>query len=272
MLAMRNARGVIGLLAMLACLAVSVEWVRAQAPAPVVEPAAVAAEGQLKAIPSRNFLQIIHAGGILMVPILFCSVIMVVFLFERVVALRRGRVIPGPFIKRFMHQLKDGQLSRDEALELCEDNPSPVAEVFAAAVRKWGKPSVEVEQALLDEGERAAGGLRSYVRVFNAVSTISPLLGLLGTVFGMITAFNDIAGSDAMGRPELLAAGISEALITTAAGLIVAIPALTLYLFFISRVDALVTEIDAMGKTVVQLISAEGLADRAPSRKRREAA
>ena len=97
------------------------------------------------------------------------------------------------------------------------------------------------------------------MRVFNAVSTISPLLGLLGTVFGMIKAFNDISPSSAMGRPELLAGGISEALITTAAGLTIAIPALVCYLYFLSRVDQLITELDVLGQDVVAKISAEGL-------------
>ena len=210
-------------------------------------------------IPQRNLLQIIKAGGILMIPIIFCSFITLVFVFERAIALRRGRVIPRPFVKRFLHQLSEGQLDRDQALKLCDENGSPVAQVFAAAVRKWGRPAVEVEQAVLDAGERASNGLRKYVRVFNAVSTISPLLGLLGTVFGMIKAFNDISSSDAMGRPELLSRGISEALITTAAGLSIAIPALVCYLFFLSRVDQLIIELDALGQEVVSAISAEAL-------------
>ncbi|MEX0712977.1 MAG: MotA/TolQ/ExbB proton channel family protein [Pirellulales bacterium] len=211
------------------------------------------------AIPSKNMLQIIKAGGILMLPILLCSFILLVFVFERMIALRRRRVVPRPFVKRFLHQLRQGELNREQALALCEENKSPVAEVFGGAVRKWGRPAVEVEQAVLDSGERAVTGLRRYVRVFNAVATVSPLLGLLGTVFGMIAAFNEIATADAMGRPEQLAAGISEALITTAAGLTVAIPALCCYLFFISRVDQLVVQIDALGQEVVEVISAEGL-------------
>jgi biopolymer transport protein ExbB len=220
-------------------------------------------------IPQKNLLQIIKAGGILMVPILFCSFITLVFVFERAIALRRGRVIPRPFVKRFLHQLSEGQLDREKSLELCEENGSAVAQVFAAAVRKWGRPAVEVEQAVLDAGERASNGLRKYVRVFNAVSTISPLLGLLGTVFGMIKAFNDISSSDAMGRPELLSRGISEALITTAAGLSIAIPALVCYLFFLSRVDQLIIELDALGQEVVGAVSAEALQAAAkPSRVR----
>jgi len=210
-------------------------------------------------IPQRNLFQIIKAGGPVMVPIFGCSFVMLVFVFERAIALRRGRVIPKPFVKRFLHQLGEGQLDRDSALAICDENGSAAAQVFAGAVRKWGKPGVEVEQAVLDAGERAANGLRKYVRVFNAVSTISPLLGLLGTVFGMIKAFNDISTSSAMGRPELLAGGISEALITTAAGLTIAIPALVCYLYFLSRVDQLITELDALGQDVVAKISAEGL-------------
>lgn len=230
------------------------------APEPGASPAsatAPVASGDL--IPQRNLFEILKAGGILMIPIIFCSFITLVFVFERAIALRRGRVIPRPFVKRFLHQLGEGQLDREQALALCEQNGSPVSNVFAAAARKWGRPAVEVEQAVLDAGERASNGLRKYVRVFNAVSTISPLLGLLGTVFGMIKAFNDISSSDAMGRPELLSRGISEALITTAAGLSIAIPALVCYLFFLSRVDQLIIELDALGQEVVSLISAEAL-------------
>ena len=224
-------------------------------------------------IPARNLLQIVKAGGILMFPILFCSVLMMIFVFERAIALRTGRVIPKPFVKRFLHQIQEGKLDKERALELCAESKSAVAAVFAGGCRKWGRPEVEVEQALMDAGERAVNGLRRYIRAFNAVATICPLLGLLGTVYGMITAFNEIAHSDAMGRPEQLAGGIGEALLATAFGLTVAIPSLAFYLYFISRVDRLVIELDAVGQELVQLISAEALQEAAarPSR-RREAA
>ncbi|MGI9456337.1 MAG: MotA/TolQ/ExbB proton channel family protein, partial [Aeoliella sp.] len=162
----------------------------------------------------------------------------------------------------FLSQVADGSMDRREALEYCEDDPSHIAGVFAAGVRKWGKPAVEVEQAILDEGERTANVMRKYLRVINGVATVCPLLGLLGTVCGMMTAFNAIAGSAAMGRPELLAGGISEALLSTAAGLFVAIPALIFYLYFVGRVDALVMEIDGYGQDLVQLISNEGVQGR----------
>ena len=217
-------------------------------------------------IPTKDMWSIIKEGGPLMIPIGLCSFILLAFVFERAVSLRRGRVIPRPFVKRFLKQLREGELDRQRALALCQDSRSPVAEVFAGAVRKWGRPAVEVEQAIIDSGERVTNGLRRYLRVINGVATVSPLLGLLGTVVGMIRAFNNIATADALGRPELLAKGISEALLTTAAGLTVAIPALIFYLFFVSRVDRLIIDIDAMGQEVVTAISAEELENKKPGK------
>ncbi len=209
-------------------------------------------------ISTQSLIGILHDGGIVMFPLGACSFVLVAFVFERSISLRRGRVIPRPFVRRFLHQVGEGELDTDSALRLCEENGSPVAEVFAAAIRKWGRPSVEVEQAIMDSGERAANHLRRYLRVLNGVATVSPLLGLLGTVFGMISSFNSIAAAAAMGKPELMAQGIAAALITTATGLVIAIPALIAYLWFVSRVDSLVVELDALGQQLVRIISAEG--------------
>jgi biopolymer transport protein ExbB len=212
-----------------------------------------------EAIPTKSMLAIFHDGGLLMYPIALCSFALVAFVFERFIALRRGRVIPRPFVRRFLEQLREGQLDRDKALKLCHENKSPVAQVFAAAVKKWGRTSVEVEQAILDSGERVNNQLRRHLRLMNGISQVAPLLGLLGTVMGMIISFNGIssaAGAD--GQREMLAGGIAQALITTAAGMLVAIPALIAYLYFVGRVDSLITEIDALGQQVVELIAADG--------------
>ncbi len=228
------------------------------------EPAAGAAIGE-PATPAssltsyRNLLQILQDGGPMMVPLFACSFVTVVFVLERMISLRRGRVIPRPFVKRFLHQVDEGKLDRDGALELCRENGSAVADVFAATVKKWGRSSVELEQTVIDAGDRAAASLRRYVRLFNAVATVSPLMGLLGTVFGMIRLFSAISKADVMGRTELLAAGISEALLATAAGLLIAIPALCFYLWFVSRVERLLMEIDSLGQELAGLISAEAL-------------
>jgi biopolymer transport protein ExbB len=213
-------------------------------------------------IPTTSLWDALWAGGPLVIPIIVCSFVLMLVTFERLFVLRRARVAPKLFVERLLLQVSEGALDRNQAFELCDDHPSLMAGVFAAAVRKWGKPAVEVEQAVLDEGERAANSLRKFLRVINCIAQVTPLFGLLGTVWGMIEAFNEISGSGAMGRPEMLAAGIGTALMSTAAGLCVAIPALILYLFFVGRVDALVTEIDRHGQDLVNLISAEALEDR----------
>lgn len=214
-----------------------------------------------------NLLTMLLQGGPLLIPLALCSFLLFVFVFERAISLRRGRVVPGPFVGRFIDQLQNSELSQHAALERCRENGSPVAVVFAAAIMKWDRPAVEVEQAIIDAGERVSAGLRRYLRLFNGIATISPLVGLLGTVVGMIRAFNVIASSDAMGRPDLLASGISQALLTTAAGLTVAIPAYAFHLFFSSRADKLVTEIDRHSQDVVNAVAIDGWREKKPVKK-----
>src|SRR5688572_16408472 len=98
------------------------------------------------AIATNNLLQVMFDGGPLMWPIAGSSIILLVFVLERLVMLRRSRVVPKPFLVKFLEQLKGNQLGRESALELCDESGSPVARVFAAAVKKWGRPAVEVEQ------------------------------------------------------------------------------------------------------------------------------
>jgi biopolymer transport protein ExbB len=223
-------------------------------------------------IPTRNMLSIIHDGGELMIPLIVCSFVLMVVVFERFISLGRRRNIPRPFVKRLLGQIEEGQIDREESQHLCQENGSPIAKVFAAAIGKWGRSSAEMEQAIIDAGERVTTKLRKHLRVINGVATVSPLLGLLGTVVGMIRAFNSIATSDAMGRPELLAGGISQALLTTAAGLSVAIPALIFYMYFTSKVDRLVIEIDARSQELVGLISAEAIEQNAATKSKRKKA
>lgn len=199
-------------------------------------------------------------------PFVIASLIAIWFGVERLVVLRTSRVIPRPFVERFLNLLRLGQLDPTSALALCEDNDSPVAHVFAHGVRKWGKSSVEVEQAIIDGGERQVALLRKHLRIINSVATVSPLIGLLGTVIGMMMAFFDLAGSDGGNRAQDLAVGIVTALSTTAMGLVIAIPCLILYTYLAARIDNLVMEMDALAQEVVNYISAEGLAANPPVR------
>ncbi len=227
----------------------------ADSPDPIGSTSASSGEGTSY----KNLFELAKDGGVIMIPLFACSFITLVFVFERAISLRRGRVIPRPFVKRFLHQVHEGKLDREGAMELCHENGSPMAIVFAAAAQKWGRPSVELEQSIIDAGDRVSGPLRRYLRLFNAVATISPLMGLLGTVLGMIRLFDAISSAEAMGRTELLAGGISEALLTTATGLLIAIPALCFYVMFVAKVDRLLMQIDGHAQELVGMISAEAL-------------
>ncbi len=209
-----------------------------------VDQASEPAPAQPQAISTHNLARAMVDGGPLMLVLGFCSLLVITFVF-------------------------DGEIDRAQALELCEQNGSPIAQVFAGACRKWGRPSVEVEQAAIDAGERAANKLRRYLRVFFGVANVGPLLGLMGTVLGMIETFNAIAGHDALGRAEMLAGGIAKALLNTAGGLAVAIPASIFYVVFTSRIDKLVMDIDGLSQEIVNLISAEELQQRASRGKKK---
>jgi len=213
-------------------------------------------------ISSTRFTDLLRRGGVLMIPIGICSLILLVFVLERFISLRRGRIIPGPFVSRMLEQVRSGELNRESAITVCERNGSAIANVFKAGFSKWGRPSVEIEQAVLDEGERESNKLRRYLRLINGVATVCPLLGMLGTVLGMIHAFDAIAAAAAtQAEPGItIATGISQALLTTAAGLTVAIPALIAYLFFSGRADRHVMDLDSLGMKVVNLVSAEAIA------------
>ncbi len=208
-----------------------------------------------------------------MIPLGICSLIVLTLSLERLITLRRGRVIPRPFVRRFTECVEDGQLSYEEATELCEEFDCPVSEVFRAALRRWGRPMLEIEQAVMDAGDRVSERLRRFLRVFHAISNVAPLLGLLGTVLGMIESFETISSTESLGRPEMLASGISVALMTTAGGLSVAIPAYLAYMYFSSKSDSYLHEIDKLCQRVIDCISAEGLenADSGSRRKRRAA-
>jgi biopolymer transport protein ExbB len=253
--------GVVGVTALVLLGASIASAENVDSPAP--EPGAASSDAPPPApISTRNLMKVLIDGGPLMLALAVCSLLIITFVLERFVSLRRSRVIPKPFVTRMLEQIHGGEIDRGQALELCEENGSPIAQVFAGAARKWGRPSVEVEQAAIDSGERVANHLRRYLRVFYGVANVGPLLGLMGTVLGMIETFNAIAGHDALGRAEMLAGGIAKALLNTAGGLAVAIPASIFYVVFLSRIDRLIMDIDAASQELVNMISAEELQQR----------
>jgi biopolymer transport protein ExbB len=208
-------------------------------------------------IPIGDFGRMVRDGGFVMFPILLSSLLLVTVVMERVTALRRNRIVPKAFAVRLLRQVQARELDADEALDLCDCDGSPTARIFAGALLKWGRPAVEIEQGILDAGERVVPSLQKNLRVINGIATVTPLLGLLGTVLGMIGAFNAIADANAMGRPELLASGIGQALLTTAAGLGVAIPALVAHMLLTGWVDRLVADMDRYGEAMVHAVAGD---------------
>ena len=244
--------------------------------AQVQEPPEAAAEGP-SAVELQSVWDFIVQGGVMMIPIGLCSLIALTVFIERLVSLRRRKVIPTEFLPGLLEKLNGSPDDPAKAIEYCRADASPVASVFAAAIKRLGRPIELVERHIQEAGQREVLKLRKYLRVLSVIAAVSPLMGLLGTIFGMITAFQTVAASaDALGKTEMLAEGIYEAMITTAAGLIVAIPVLISYHWLSARVQKLVMEIDEMTVSFIEefaehpLLSRAGAGARAPAASRPE--
>lgn len=182
-----------------------------------------------------SLFDIAVSGGLLMWPIAGLSVVGLAFVVERGVRLRDRELGSLSYARTILDALAAGGAAR--ALEACEREPRPLGRILRTGLVRAGRPLLEREKAVEDAGARELAHLNARLRPLAIISVLAPLLGFLGTVFGMIQAFLDIALKEGLGRPELLAAGISQALVTTAAGLCVAIPAQAAYFWFRGRVE-----------------------------------
>ena len=196
--------------------------------------------------------EIIQKGGVVMYPILLCSVLSVAIFLERLWSLREGKIIPKSFIKEVEEFIRMKKFN--EAIALCSTSNSSIARIIYAGLKKAGKSKDEIKEAVNEQGKQEAMELERFLTTLGTIAGVSPLLGLLGTVTGMIKTFNVLAISKQLGDPGMLSAGISEALITTAAGLIVAIPSFIFYKYFTSKVDKLVVKMEGISIRFVELI------------------
>ena len=204
-----------------------------------------------------SLLRLFTQANPMLWPLGLCSIVTLGFSLERLVALRKERVIPRDFVSRFLDRLSGGKLDRDRALELCRANESVVARVFAMVVSNWGQSSTTIRMSLATEASTEILELKRNIRVLNGTATLAPLLGLLGTVVGMIQAFDALGGKVGAARGEALASGISLALVTTAIGLAIAVVSVSIYYFLLNRVDLLVRELDENARKVIELIAVE---------------
>jgi len=196
--------------------------------------------------------EIIQKGGVVMYPILLCSVLSLAIFLERLFSLREGRIIPKKFIKEVEEFIRMKKFN--EAIALCSTSNSSIARIIYAGLKKAGKQKDEIKEAITEQGKQEAMELERFLTTLGTIAGVSPLLGLLGTVTGMIKTFNVLAISKQLGDPGMLSAGISEALITTAAGLIVAIPSFIFYKYFTSKVDKLIVKMEGISIKFVELI------------------
>jgi biopolymer transport protein ExbB len=219
-------------------------------------------------------LEIVQAGGWLMLPIIACSVVAVAIILERLWTLQEKRVVPPSVTTQAWEWVQHGQLDAEHVQQVHQS--SPLGQVLAAGLAYRHTQREVMKEAIEDAGRHVVHELERYLNPLGTIAAISPLLGLLGTVSGMIRSFTAIT-AEGVGNPAVLAGGISEALITTAAGLTVAIPALIAYRFLRGRVDALVVKIEKESSRFIELLlqqqrlGVSGITDEAPKPLKRRA-
>lgn len=192
-------------------------------------------------------------GGVMMYPIVLCSVIGWAIFLERIFAYYQySRRQAG------LHQEVEKQISRGtftEALDYCRTQDLPLARILAVVLKNRGRGRSELKSLAEEVGEREAVALQRYLGLLGTIANITPLLGLLGTVLGMIKAFNIIA-AEGMGTAANLGGGISEALITTAAGLAVAVPMILVHRYLSSRSERLILLLEESSLRIIDLMEA----------------
>lgn len=195
-------------------------------------------------------IEIIKAGGWLMLPIILCSIIAAAITIERLWTLQQRRVLPKDLTMRVWEWARNRQIDQKH-LDILAAN-SPMGRVLAAGLANRHQTREVLKETVQDTGRHVVHELERYLNTLGTIAAITPLLGLLGTVIGMVKVFTAITTAG-VGNPGVLAGGISEALITTAAGLSVAIPSLIAYRYLRGQVDARVVE---MEKEAMKLVDA----------------
>jgi biopolymer transport protein ExbB len=201
-----------------------------------------------------------------------CSVLTLMLVIERLTALQARRVMPRAFVSRFLQRLREGPLDTaklNELSDVCRENGSPISRFFAIVIENAGRPSFEIRVTISDFADSELFHLRKNIRAISGLAMLAPLLGLFGTVLGMISAFHALSQQSGSGKTELLASGISLALIATASGLGVAIIASAAYYYLLGRMDRLIQELDVLTNQAIALASSDGRAREGDKKVRR---
>ncbi len=195
---------------------------------------------------------IVLKGGLIIIPILLAGALTLGIIIERLVVLRNAEIDGEKFIKQVEIKMKGRKLK--EALDLCEKHDKPVPRIVRAGLIKADRSRDEIKESIDDVANHEIPYLERYLGILATIATVAPLLGLLGTVTGLIKAFMVIEATGGLVNPGDLARGIWEALITTVAGLIVAIPAYLAYNYFVSRVNNFVLQMEKSATRILDVL------------------
>lgn len=198
--------------------------------------------------------EIVKAGGIMMGPIILASIVTAAIFLERLWTLQTKRVLPSDLTEKVWRWVEQGQI-QDKHIAALQQN-SPLGKILAAGLANRNRDRVVIREAIEDTGRHVVHELDRFIGTLGTVASLSPLMGLLGTVIGMIRTFNAITTAG-IGNPASLAGGIAEALITTAAGLTVAIPALLAYKYLRGRVQTLVVQMEKEAIKLVETLESQ---------------
>jgi biopolymer transport protein ExbB len=202
--------------------------------------------------------EIIKAGGPVMWPIIALSITAAAILLERLWSLQDERVMPKELTDKVWKLVENGQLTDRHVAALAQN--SALGQILAAGLASRHRSRDYIKEAIEDTGRHVVHELERFLNMLGTIAAVSPLLGLLGTVIGIITAFNAIT-HQGVGDPKVLSGGIGQALIATAAGLIVAIPSLMGYRYLRGKVDALVISMEKEALKLVRALDERRAAD-----------
>lgn len=200
-------------------------------------------------------LVLIEKGGVIMAIIFILAFVATVIIVERLLYFRRIRIDENAMIERLKSALEKQHY--DEAINICENNPSPISNLMKVGIEHRDYGPSDMKDAIMTAANMEIPMLERYLTSLGTIAHISPLLGLLGTVTGNIQAFGVLGELGAVGDPALLASGISEALLTTAAGIIVSIPAISFYNFLVNKVNHIIMRLENRVNDMVLLIGKE---------------
>jgi biopolymer transport protein ExbB len=198
-------------------------------------------------------IALIEAAGWPIWPLIIASILSLAIIFERFYTLRRGQIIPQGLLKHALENTKRGGMDVNALRSLADG--SPLGRVLAAGIRNLNSSREVMKESLEEAGRAVAHDLGRYLNALGTIASVSPLLGLLGTVIGMVEIFGSQTPTG--GNPAVLAHGISVALYNTAFGLIVAIPSMIFYRYFRGRVDTLLTEMEQQALMLVEIVHGE---------------